>query len=359
MKDEAGDMSHTHTPPEPLFNKFADRTGLGRISASIPGSPSPLVCWAGFWVAVTATIQAYKYHTGFTVSYSNNPATILGDLQILLAAVAVGYLYRRYNTVLEQIDFRERTTEPQSFSTIVPTRWQVLIYVVAIAYTFLTFFLLKGVETLTQVGGFAEIIFAAIVAPVGYATVTAEFVSVYIGIMFVLPRRIKQRDFKLHFLDPEGLGGLRPVGELMKTTYYFIVAGLIIWLSIVYGPFIMGQFLETQFSRPGLIINSAFTGAWLLSIATMTYGLSQLHLYMKSEKRKELTRLDRQARQHTENPFDLQAYNVTDEDKFEDLRSRMEYVNATKEYPTTFTMWSQILISLILPKAIQMLLSSV
>lgn len=359
MKDETDDMSRMHTSPEPLFNTFADRIGLDRISASIPGSPSPLVCWAGFWVTLTATIQAYKYYNGFTVSYLNNPATILGDLQILLAAVAVGYLYKRCNTVLEQIDFRERTTEPQSFFPIIPTRWQVLIYVVAIAYTFVTFFLLKGVETLTQVGGFAEIIFAAVVAPVGYATVTAEFVGIYIGIMFLLPRRIKQKDFKLHFLDPEGLGGLRPVGELMKTTYYFIILGLIIWLFIVYGPFIMGQFLETPFSRPGFIINSAFTGAWLLSIATMAYGLSQLHLYMKSEKRKELTRLDRQAREHTENPFDLQAYNVTNEDKFEDLRTRMEYVNATNEYPTTFTMWSQILISLILPKAIQMILSSI
>jgi len=349
---------HEETSPAPLFDRFAARTGLDRVFASLPGSPSPLVGWAVVWVAVAVALQAYKYLNGYTVAYINNPATVLGDLQILLAAVAVGYLYERYETVLDQIDFGERTTEPQSFATVVPTRWEIGIYIIAISYTFFTFFLLKGVGTLTAVGGFAEVIFAAIVAPIGYATVTAEFVGAYIGIMFLLPRRIKQKDFKLHFLDPEGLGGLRPVGELMKTSYYFIVAGLIIWLFIVYGPFILGQFFDTQLSRPGFIINSAFTGAWLLSIATMAYGLSQLHRYMKSEKRKELTRLDRQAREHVENPFNLQAYNVTDEQKFDDFRRRMDYVNATKEYPTTFTMWSQILISLVLPKAIQMVLSS-
>ena len=145
----------------------------------------------------------------------------------------------------------------------------------------------------------------------------------------------------------------------MKTSYYFIVAGLIIWLFIVYGPFILGQFFDTQLSRPGFIINSAFTGAWLLSIATMAYGLSQLHRYMKSEKRKELTRLDRQARKHVENPFNLQAYNVTDEQKFDDFRRRMDYVNATKEYPTTFTMWSQIAISVLLPQALQLTVQTV
>lgn len=357
MKDQTDD-THNQTSSAPLFNKFASRTGLNRIFSLLPGSPSPLVGWAGLWVAVAVTIQAYKYFNGYTVAYINNPATILGDLQILLAAVAVQYLYGRYEKALDQIDFAERTTEPQSFTAIIPTQWQIIIYIIAIIYTFITFFLLKGIGTLREIGGFAEVVFASVVAPIGYATVTAEFVGAYLGIMFLLPRRIKQRDFKLHFLDPEGLGGLRPVGELMKTSYYFIVAGLIIWLFIVYGPFIMGQFLDTQLSRPGFIINSAFTGAWLLSIATMAYGLSQLHWYMKSKKRKELTRLDRQAREHVENPFNLQEYDVTDQEKFDDFRGRMDYVNATKEYPTTFTMWSQILISLILPKAIQIVLSS-
>lgn len=352
-------MPQEYDPPRPLFDTIAARTGLDRLLSAVPGVSSPLVGWAVFWVGVVVLFQGYKYAAGYSGTWVDNPVSGLGSVMLVLAAVAVEYIYDRYETALEQIDVAGRTSTPGWFSTILPAKWQTSIYVVAVLYTFLTFFVLKGVETLTQIGGVAEVVFAAVVAPVGFATVTAEFVGAYVGVMFLLPRRIRKSDFKLHFLDPEGLGGLRPIGELMKSAYYFLVLGLIGWLLIVYGPVLMGQFVESPLPQPGFVIDVAFTGAWLLSIATMAYGLSQLHWYMKREKRKELTRLDRQAREHVENPYDLDEYTVTDEERFDDLRTRMNHVKRTKEFPTTFTMWSQILVSLILPKAVQMLLASI
>lgn len=80
---------------------------------------------------------------------------------------------------------------------------------------------------------------------------------------------------------------------------------------------------------------------------------------MKRTKRRELTRLDREARELVKDPFDMERFEVKNEKKYDEIRQRMEYVNNTQEYPTTFTMWIQISIGIILPKAIQILLSSV
>ena len=102
-----------------------------------------------------------------------------------------------------------------------------------------------------------------------------------------------------------------------------------------------------------------FTLAWLLAIGLVGYGLAQIHWFMKREKRKELTKLDRKARKMVDKPFEIQNLEITDEEKYDELRMRMNYINNTREYPTTFTMWAQLSIGVILPKAIQMLLSTV
>ena len=85
----------------------------------------------------------------------------------------------------------------------------------------------------------------------------------------------------------------------------------------------------------------------------MVYGLSQVHWFMKRTKREELSRLDRELRDCIKDPFDMETFKISDEE----TRRRIKYVNSTQEYPTTFTMWIQILIGLILPKAIQLALA--
>jgi hypothetical protein len=39
-------------------------------------------------------------------------------------------------------------------------------------------------------------------------------------------------------------------------------------------------------------------------------------------------------------------------------RERLNLVTATREYPATFTMWSQLLVGVMVPKALQMALSA-
>jgi hypothetical protein len=45
-------------------------------------------------------------------------------------------------------------------------------------------------------------------------------------------------------------------------------------------------------------------------------------------------------------------------EEVEDLRERIQQISETREYPATFSIWSQLLLSIAIPKAIQLVLGS-
>lgn len=103
--------------------------------------------------------------------------------------------------------------------------------------------------------------------------------------------------------------------------------------------------------------------AWLvvLLVATVAFAVFVLHQFMREEKRRELHRLDEMLRDIIDNPWDIKHYDVDDEEEplVDELTQRAQTVSATREYPATFSIWSQLLISIILPKGVQLLLAAV
>lgn len=343
--------------PPTLFERIVARLGFDRTDVSV--LTSPLVLWAlGFVVFDVVVLQGYKQLQGYTATFLTNPAWLIQPAFAIVGAVAVEYLHAHYARALDHADVDTRTTDPGRFDEIAPVRLRAALYLVAFGYNYWGLVVNIGIAKVLAIGGIAELVGVAVVSPLGYGIIFAEFLATYVGIMLLLPRKIRQTDFRIDFLDPEGLGGLRPVGELMKAAYYFIVLGLVGYVVFTYGPFVLGKVVQTSYPRPTFAINAAFTLGWLVTIATMAYGLSQLHWFMKRKKREELSRLTRRARELVENPYDVSEFEITNDEQFDDLRRRMDYVNNTREYPTTFTMWSQILITLVLPKAIQMALKA-
>ena len=79
-----------------------------------------------------------------------------------------------------------------------------------------------------------------------------------------------------------------------------------------------------------------------------------VHEIMKSEKEKRIQELEAELMAVMDNPFDVHAAEVTDPDQYETVQNRLQHVRDTKTYPTTFTMWSQIFISVLLPQALSM-----
>lgn len=351
-------MSRELRVTETLFERIANRLGFERMQERVSWLPHPLICWGfGVFVLDLIVLQALKEFTGYTATFLVNPMWAIQPGLILFASIVVVYLHDRYRAVLEEMDVTARTTDPERFDTLTPHTLRAALYLLFLGYALWQFGINVGASTITEIGGVAELLGVAVVIPLGYGLVFSEFLATYIGIMLVFPRKIKRTDFQLNFLDPEGLGGLRPAGELMKSTYYFLVIVLIGFLVVLYGPAVIDPLTGPEYPDPGLVTNLLFTAVWLLSIVTMVYGLSQIHWFMKRTKREELTRLDRELRSAVTAPFDLDTFDISDQQRYDETKQRIEYVTNTQEYPTTFTMWLQLLIGLILPKAIQMIMA--
>lgn len=341
-----------------LFERIAYRLGFAKLQNRFTWLPHPLICWGlGMVFLDVVILQAFKELTGYQATFFINPVWLLLPAMGLVAPFAVVYLHTRYDSVLQEIDVESRTDSPEVFDTLVTQKLRVGLYVIFVGNSFYTFLVDTGLETITQIGGLAELIGVAVVLPLGYGIIFSEFLATYVGIMIIFPRKIRHTDFQLNFLDPEGLGGLRPVGELMKAAYYFLVIGLISQAVQLYLPALISSLTGTPYPDPGLYTNLLFTSVWLLAIATMVYGLGQIHWFMKREKRKELTKLDRAKRELVKHPFDMSRLEIEETDEYNHIQNRIDHVTATQEYPTTFTMWFQILIGLLLPKASQYILS--
>jgi hypothetical protein len=349
----------TGTDVSPFFlDRFVNRVGLAAVCERLPFRAPPLVLW-GFLLAFAdvVVLQAYKYTQGYTITFLTNPAWLIQPFFAVLAAVGTVYLYKRYDTALELVDVENRTSDPERFRTLAPGWLRAVIYAIGIGYQAYLAFALIGLDEMLATGGLSEVVGTVVIVPLGYVPIFAEFITAYLGIMIFLPRKVHESDFKVHFLDPENLGGLRPIGELAKLAYYLMVVGLVGFLAFTYGPFVLGEAIQTPYPEPGVVTNLAFTGVWILTVAFLGHALYRLHLFMKRERENELARLEKKARDIMEDPFDPEGWEVQDEEEYEELRRRMRHVTATREYPTTFAMWSQILIGLILPKAIQLLLA--
>lgn len=181
-----------------------------------------------------------------------------------------------------------------------------------------------------------------------------EFVLLYFSIHVLLPRRIASTDIGLFFYDPRNMGGLAPIGQLFKRTYYLFTAGLLLYFVVVYGHIIFSEVIQNPYPEPGLVTTAFFSFAWFVGLGLTTYSMYTIHRVMSSEKEQRIRRLEERMREAIDNPYDIESAKITDSEKLDDTRRRLKQVRATKEYPTTFTMWSQILISVLLPQAVNL-----
>jgi hypothetical protein len=341
-----------------LIGDFLYWLGYDRLEDRFSFMPHPMIFY-GLLVVFTGVVgvQGSRVLLGFNVVYFDNPAALINPSLSLVAPFVIVYLHRRYSKVLEHIDVESRTSEPEVFGNLVPRWVQGGLYSVFFLNAVQQYVFGQGIAKVLEIGGIPELFGVLVLLPLGHGVIISEFLATYAGILLFFPRKIRNTDFKINFLDPEGLGGLRPVGELMKSAYYFLMLGLIASAVALYGPSLVSGVSGSQYGI-GFVQEVLFTVAWLLAIGLVGYGLAQIHWFMKREKRKELTKLDRKAREMVDEPFDIQDLEISDREKYDEIRMRMDYINSTREYPTTFTMWAQLSIGVILPKAVQLLLSS-
>lgn len=356
-----GDGHGTNVPTagEPLFGRLLRRAGFDRLPTGhrLGGELTPLTAYAvGVVVFGMAFPQVYNAATGRPIAFVQNPLLLFSPVVLVGAAVATGWLHRRYDQVVDRSNLVERTNEPARFDGLVPDWLSVAIIVAGLGFTVLNAFVLIGVPKLYAVGGPMRVFRFVVVAPLGHVPVLATFLATYLSVEVLLPRRVATSDLRLDYLDPEKLGGMRPIGELVKVAYYTIMVGLVIYAIGLYGPLVLeGPLAYEGLGQPGPVVNLGFTAVWAVAVGTMGYGIYVLHRFMTVQKRETLHRLDREARAQVDQPWDIEQFDAAQPpDEYERYRERVRHVTSTKEYPATFTMWTQLLIGVMIPKAIQL-----
>jgi len=347
-------------PEQTPVDRLLDRIGGSSLRRVVPVVDDPLTLYAVTVVVCELVLnQTVRYLLGYGYFFVSNPLWLLRPVTLVGAAVATRILHDRYASAIDEMNLLDRAPNAGRFERLTDPRLTAGIVLAGIGFTLANAVYIIGLGNLYAAGGIADLIQFLVIIPFGYAPIFAVFLSTYIGVEILLPRRIAASDIGLYYHDPENLGGMRPIGELVKLAYYILIVGLILYAIALYGPYLLRDYLSWAVA-PGQIANILFTGVWIVTLGTMVYGLHTLHRFMRRQKREKINQLDAAAREIVDEPWDIEQFELPDEsqDRYDDLRARMELVSATKEYPATFTMWAQLVVGVIAPKAIQLILSN-
>jgi hypothetical protein len=321
--------------------------GFDWLSAKVPWNIPPSVLYAVLAVLITnGLLASYTVLTGGTLVYATNPYYLLEILLLPAAVIGAHSLHRDYDRAMEEMNIVERTSNPEVLLEIVPRRLPWSLFGIAVGIMFLFPGPVSTYGVTAMVDNF-------VILPFVYAPIVVQFFTTYFAIEILAPVRLWNSDIGIDFLDPEGIGGLRPIGELIKKSYYYIAVGLVGYALITYAPFIdWGWTVSPE-------ANLLFTSIWIVSIGGVAFGVLVLHRFMHREKREAIRQLKAELRTHITNRYDVEDYEVPDskEATVDELEERISRVNNTSEYPASFSIWSQLLVSIALPKGVQLLVA--
>jgi hypothetical protein len=353
------DIAHRTPVGRTLHDRF------GWVFQKVPLSPDPLIVYALLVVfCEVVVLQTMRVVEGYPPFFLVSPLWLLRPLLLLGAAVVTRQLHRRYGLAVEEMALSDRVDDATRFERLVPPKLAWGFVLIGVTFTLGNALFGVGIPMLLT-WSVADRLQWLVIVPFGYVPIFAMFLSTYFSIEVIVPHRINSSEqLDLYYHDPENLGGMRPIGELMKHAYYFLLVGLVLYAIALYGPYILDGVFAWEggsLEEPGLVTNALFTGIWALSVGVMMYGIHRIHRFMHRKKRERLRKLDELARDHIDQPWNVEEFSIPEEseDTYSDIRTRMDLVSGTKEYPATFTMWVQFGVGVLIPKAVQVLLSAI
>lgn len=338
---------------EAVADMFRIEQLTGRLGCDVYG-PYVLVGVALF--AEFVVFDGYNHFIADQLSWVNDPVSVMMVPLIVIAVFGVRYMADEYADAVAElrVDERPDVDAHTTFEQMFPWRTKLGIYVVGMGLYYVNLFF---VVTLAQEFAIEGVVVGVgqefVLAPLVYVPLMIDFVLVFVAIHVLLPRRIVNTDLSLFFYDPRNMGGLALVGELLKRSYYVYTAGLLTYFVYIYGPTILGALVESPYEPGGAIgLAAFFTAAWLAGFLSIAHSMYRIHRVMSDEKERRIRRLEDRIRKAVDNPYDIENADIVDEETFNDCRERLEYVRNTREYPTTFTMWTQIAVSAVVPQAL-------
>jgi hypothetical protein len=286
----------------------------------------------------------------------DNPSWLALPATVLLAVFTNRYARDRYADACREIRIGSRIESGSTaFQRLVPARPKRALFVVAVVGYYLYLIYTGRIPTIAEYEGVAGLFGWLVIIPFGYAPVLLETAAMYASLHISLPRRFDREDVKFYYFDPHNLGGLRPIGELLKHSFYLFVAGVVLLTVLLYAPFVFPEFLYTPYRQPETVVTALLTGLWAVGVLSIGFSLLTLHRYMRKRRRRKLKSLEKRFYETVGDPSDVQnALNDSDElERFQRERHRIGQVRDTKEFPASTAMWLQIIVGGIIPLVIQ------
>lgn len=355
-----------------LVERLAALLGFEWVTDRFPGDVyPPYLLVATALVIQYGVVDTYNVFVGGQSTVLADPFSIVSGLGLILAVAGSRWMRDQYAEAVADLRLSERSgggaTVPGdggslrgAFRTVVSQRVKLAFLAIGLAAYFGNAFVLLGVDTIFEIHGvLGGILQDFVVMPVVYVPAMIEFGVLYLGIHVGLPRRIAAADLDLFFYDPRDMGGFAGVGQLLKRSYYLLTAGLLVYFVLVYGPVVLSGYLPNPDPTPEAPVAVMFTGLWLAGVASIAYSMYRMHTVMAGKKAEKIREIEAEIREILADPYDINTAHIADHERREAIEHRLERVRATREYPSTFTMWSQIAISVLLPQALQVAVQAV
>lgn len=338
-----------------LIERIAALLGFKRLAELLPGDIYPPYLYLAAFIFLDFGVVNTYIHVAGDASHTlvDSPHGVVGAIALVLAAVGIRYFSRGYTEAVGSLPLQGDDTQVASFERIIPFRVKLVVYGTAVVGAYVHFIANVGLENIVAVEGAPMLINWLFVWQVGYFPFVVEFGLLYFGIHVLLPRRIANADISMFFYDPRNMGGFAPVGQLLKYSYYFYTAGLLLYFILTYGT-VLFSFSEQVPTGPGLVEALFFSTAWLVGVVSIGYSMFTMHRVMASKKEQRIAELETEMEEIIENPYEINNSEIADEERLDDINRRQQEISETRVYPASFTMWSQITISVLLPQALNM-----
>lgn len=133
------------------------------------------------------------------------------------------------------------------------------------------------------------------IIPLFYYPIGVEFIATYIGIIILLPLKIRSTGL-INFQDPLDFGGLQPIGDLIQsaTLYYFLGATAYILLSAL--PTLVGKAPVDPVI--GIVTTTIIFGSIILGISLFFFPIFIIHKHMKTSKHQKLRIIAREVEEY-------------------------------------------------------------
>lgn len=345
-----------------LIEIIAEKAGFDRLAAWLLGSSAyGLYLFVGVGLFIEYGIfDIYNYFVTGKTSFIVTPNSLAIPAMTILGVIGLRYIHDEYARAvvgigIDEDDIRIDQSVRNDFEGLVSFRVRLGAYLVALVCYYAFVLAVLGIPELIEINGIGLVLYAQLVTfPLIVVPVLTELAISYIAVHILVPRRLEKADIGLFFYDPRNLGGFEPVGELLKRSYYIYTGILLLWFLQTHAPVLLSDIIDSPYPPPDPILQVALTVIWFVGVVTIAYSMFRVHTLMKSKKEERIRTLEEEIKDIVEDPYDATPTNIRDHERYEDAQLNLEQVKQTKTYPTTFTMWSQIFLSVLLPQALNM-----